>query len=475
MTDRETTDPAAGGESSPPAGTAVSTSQAAGPVDETTAGRADGGRRPRGRVVERLTSWRALPFLLPALIVLGALVAYPIVYTIYRSFFDAAGDSFVGGDNYKDLFTDDSTFTAVKNNVIWVLVAPAVVTALGLMFAVLTERIRWSTAFKTIVFLPMAISFLAVGVIFRFVYDEDPNIGVLNAAVVGVHDIFVEPSEYAGARPRDAQALVNRGGTYTTDATFSATQPAMLGLVGLPQDKIPSDAAPAATSVSGPGVGGVVWLDFAPGGGGRPNAIDPNEKGLPGVKVEAVQNGNVVDSTKTRDDGSFDFSDLTSGSYALRLPSSNFKEPFNGVTWLGPSLVTPSIIASYVWTWAGFAMVLIGAGLAAIPREALEAARVDGATEFQVFRRVTMPLLAPVLVVVLVTLVINVLKIFDLVYIIAPGSTQPDANVLALQMYLTSFGGAQNQGLGSAIAVFLFVLVVPAMIFNIRRFRREQR
>jgi alpha-glucoside transport system permease protein len=119
-------------------------------------------------------------------------------------------------------------------------------------------------------------------------------------------------------------------------------------------------------------------------------------------------------------------------------------------------------------------MVLIGAGLAAIPREALEAARVDGATEFQVFRRVTMPLLAPVLIVVLVTLVINVLKIFDLVYIIAPGSTQPDANVLALQMYLTSFGGGNNQGLGSAIAVFLFVLVVPAMIFNIRRFRQEQ-
>ncbi|HEX2498122.1 MAG TPA: ABC transporter permease subunit, partial [Actinomycetes bacterium] len=110
-----------------------------------------------------------------------------------------------------------------------------------------------------------------------------------------------------------------------------------------------------------------------------------------------------------------------------------------------------------------------------IPRDALEAARVDGATEWQVFRRVTMPLLAPVLLVVLVTLVINVLKIFDLVYIIAPGSTQPNANVLALQMYLASFGGGNNQGLGSAIAVALFLLVVPAMLFNIRRFRQEKR
>jgi alpha-glucoside transport system permease protein len=474
MTDRRTTDPAAGGDGPPPAGAAVSAPQAAGPVETRTVGGEDGGPRARTGTVERLTSWRALLFLLPALVVLGALVAYPIVYTIYRSFYNAAGDAFAGGDNYKDLFTDDSTFTAVKNNVIWVLVAPAVVTALGLMFAVLTERIKWTTAFKTIVFLPMAISFLAVGVIFRFVYDQDPNRGVLNAALVGIHDIFVEPSKYTGARPRDTDELASQGGGYATTAAVSPGQPVMLGMVGLSQDKVPSDAAPAATSVSGDGVGGVVWLDFAPGGGGRPNAVDPNEKGLPGMKVQALQNGDVVDSTTAGDDGSFGFPDLTSGSYTIRLASSNFREAYNGATWLGPSLVTPSIIASYVWMWAGFAMVLIAAGLAAIPREALEAARVDGATEFQVFRRVTMPLLAPVLVVVLVTLIINVLKIFDLVYIIAPGSTQPDANVLALEMYLTSFAGAQNQGLGSAIAVFLFVLVVPAMIFNIRRFRREQ-
>jgi alpha-glucoside transport system permease protein len=71
--------------------------------------------------------------------------------------------------------------------------------------------------------------------------------------------------------------------------------------------------------------------------------------------------------------------------------------------------------------------------------------------------------------------VINVLKIFDLVYIIAPGSSQQDANVLALQMYLKSFtGGSSDQGLGSAIAIVLFLLVLPAMIFNIRRFRQEQ-
>jgi alpha-glucoside transport system permease protein len=155
------------------------------------------------------------------------------------------------------------------------------------------------------------------------------------------------------------------------------------------------------------------------------------------------------------------------------LAASNFREPFGGVNWLGPTLVTPSVIGAYVWVWAGFAMVVIAAGLAAIPREVLEAARVDGATEWQVFRRVTVPLLAPVLAVVFVTLVINVLKVFDLVLIIPPGSMQDDANVLALEMWRVSFGGARDQGLGSALGVLLFVLVLPAMAFNLRRFRRE--
>jgi alpha-glucoside transport system permease protein len=165
--------------------------------------------------------------------------------------------------------------------------------------------------------------------------------------------------------------------------------------------------------------------------------------------------------------------DLEPGRYAVALPSSNFREPATGVSWLGPSVVTPAIIAAFCWIWVGFALVVIAAGLSAIPRESLEAARVDGANEWQVFRRVTVPLLWPVLLVVAVTLVINVLKIFDLVFVIAPGSSQDDANVLALEMWRVSFGGARDQGLGSALAVLLFLLVIPAMVFNIRRMRRE--
>ena len=194
---------------------------------------------------------------------------------------------------------------------------------------------------------------------------------------------------------------------------------------------------------------------------------------LPRVKkVEAVKDGKAVASATVGADGTFTLPASADGAQ-LRLPESNFHEPYNGVEWLGPTLVTPAIIGSYIWMWAGFAMVLIAAGLAGLPRELLEAARVDGANEWQVFRRVTVPLLAPVLAVVLVTLMINVLKIFDLVFIIAPGSSQADANVLALQLYRSSFGTEADLGIGSAIAVLLLLLVIPVMLFNIRRMRRE--
>ncbi|MBA9006020.1 carbohydrate ABC transporter permease [Thermomonospora cellulosilytica] len=462
-------DDASGAGSSPPAPGPAGDRAAA--VAGTSAAKG-GAAAEKGRLGP--PPWLAGGFLAPALILLGLLVVYPILYTIWRSLFDADGDTFVGLDNYTAMFTDSATFTALKNNAIWVAVAPALITACGLIFAVLTERIRWAAAFKIIVFMPMAISMVAAGVIFTLVYDHSPERGVLNAIAVGVHDTFASPSPYPGVRPREqGSPLRPDGGGFSTTAQVRPGQPVTLPLVALaPAKQQGLKAAKAATAEPG-AVTGTVWADFAPGGG-KPNQIDGNEKGLPKVEIEALQGGKVVATTTSRDDGTFRLA-VPDGSYTLRLAESNFTPPYGGVTWLGPNLVTPAIIGAYVWMWAGFAMVLIGAGLAAIPRDALEAARVDGATEWQVFRRVTIPLLAPVLVVVFVTLVINVLKIFDLVYIMAPGSSIQDANVLALRMYLVSFiGESPDQGLGSAIAVVLFLLVLPAMIFNIRRFRSEQ-
>jgi alpha-glucoside transport system permease protein len=126
---------------------------------------------------------------------------------------------------------------------------------------------------------------------------------------------------------------------------------------------------------------------------------------------------------------------------------------------------------SYIWVTAGFALVIIAAGLSAIPRDVMEAARTDGASEFQVFRRVTVPLLAPVLTVVFVTQIIGVLKIFDLILAIAPGSSQDDAATLAFVMWQRSFSGQNLFGLGSAISTFLFILFLPFLVLNVRRFR----
>ncbi|MDX3215073.1 sugar ABC transporter permease [Streptomyces sp. ME02-6991-2B] len=429
----------------------------------------------RGRNVMGTRRWVAGLFLLPALVLLGALVVYPIGYTTWRSLFDKAGSGFVGLHNYASVFSDDSTLTALRNTAVWVVVAPVLATALGLVFAVLTERVSWGTAFKLVVFMPMAISMLAAGIIFRLVYEQDPARGAANAVVVGVHDTFAESSAYPGARPRPNGPLAaSGGGSYTTREAAGEGTASGLPLIGVPAAKLPEGTAQARQAAAGPGVTGTVWLDFTPGGGGRPGVIDAGEKALEGVKVEAVRDGRVVATATSREDGTFALPASAAGS-RLRLPASNFAEPYNGVDWLGPTLVTPAIIGAYLWMWAGFAMVLIAAGLAAVPRELMEAARIDGANEWQVFRRITVPLLAPVLVVVVVTLMINVMKIFDLVYIVAPDTSKDEANVLALQLYLSSFGAGNDQGVGSAIGVLLLLLVLPVMVFNIRRLRREAR
>src|SRR3954463_14330881 len=127
-------------------------------------------------------------FLGPALIFLAVWIVYPTIRTIIRSFFDRDGSNFVGLDNYKTLFTDDTLVKAIENNAIWLAVVPALVAAIGLIFAVLLERVSWGVAFKIVVFMPMAISLFAAGVIWHLMYQKDPQQGAVNAAIKVAHD-----------------------------------------------------------------------------------------------------------------------------------------------------------------------------------------------------------------------------------------------------------------------------------------------
>lgn len=424
--------------------------------------------------------WFAWLFLAPAIVMLGAILLYPLIYSTVRSLFSdtptGAVKSFVGLHNYVNVFTDSRSLQAVKNNVYWIVVVPTLITILGLIFAVLTERIRWATVFKTVLFMPMAISALASGITFSLIYADQPSRGLGNTVAISIHDAFSSTSPYPSVHPRDTKVFAGSAKTgYTTHQSYAPGSAVLLPLVGLSLTQPPSSTAPAATGApSGTGVFGVVWNDFRLGGGGSLGAVDAGERGLGGITVQAVQGGKVVASATAAPNGRFSFPSLRSGTYELRLPSSDFAQPFDGYSWLGASLITPAIMIVYLWIYAGFAMVLIAAGMAAIPRDALEAARVDGATEWQVFRRVTAPLLTPVLMVVFVTLAINVLKVFDVVYVLqqVAGGSAGKADVLAVTLF-RDFGN-QQYGLASAIGVLLVLLVVPAMFLNIRRFRRDQ-
>ena len=188
----------------------------------------------------------------------------------------------------------------------------------------LTERVRWGTAFKLIVFMPMAISMLAAGIIFRLVYEQDPERGVANAVWVGVHDTFAESAGYPKAHPRPGAAAEGRAAAARSSprsrsragdrscCRWSASRPTKM-----PADARPAKAAPAAPAGK---VTGTVWLDFTRGGGGKPDAIDPKESALKGIKVEAVKDGKVVATATAGADGTFTLPAAADGAQ-LRLPA----------------------------------------------------------------------------------------------------------------------------------------------------------
>lgn len=275
-------------------------------------------------------------YLAPAAGLLGVFLVYPVITTIYLSFLDRRSEQFVGLDNYLYLITHPSTLVVFRNNLLWLVLFTGTTVTLGLLLAVLTNQVRYEAIAKATIFVPMAVSFTAAAVIWRFMYVYQPvgfeQIGVVNAFVTS------------------------------------------LGF-----DPVP-------------------WI--------------------------------------------------------TRRSVNNF-----------------ALIAAGVWMWTGFALVVVSAGLKGISSEIIEAARVDGASETQIFWRIILPMLKPVLLVVSVTLIINSLKVFDLVYVMTFGNHDTDvlANLMFKEMF--RFG---NFGRASAVAVVLLLAIFPVMLLNIRRFRREQ-
>jgi alpha-glucoside transport system permease protein len=279
-------------------------------------------------------------------LLLTVLMVYPVIWTIRLSFDTGRGletRKWVGLENYQRLFTEDRRFLdltkfppegALVNNVLWLVLYTAVCLGMGLLIAVLATRVRYEAVIKAIIFVPMAISAVAVGLIWKFVYSNDADIGAVNALRHGLW----------GADP----------------------------------------------------------IPFL----GREDTVN----------------------------------------YA--------------------------IILAYVWASAGFAMVVLSAALKGISQEIIEAARTDGANEWAIFRRIQLPLLALPISVVTVWLMINVIKLFDIIYIMTAGGPNGKSQVIAYMMYDQTFQGGKG-GYGSAIAVVMLLLIIPIMAFNIKRFRSE--
>ena len=442
----------------------------------------------------------SLLFLLPGAVWLLIVVVYPFIATVVRSLFDASGQTFVGLTNYKAIFSTTDIIVSLKNNVVWVVLFPFLVTFFGLVFAVLTERIRWSTAFKTIVFMPLVFSATAAGLTWASIFFIDPHTGMVNAAIQGVSNTVNPPGLYP-IDPTTGQTVAGlaatgvqpgSGGTLESKTAVGAGSTVELGLIAVSPTALQQNGAVSAvapTQASG-AITGLVWRDFSPTHPTQRGQVFPDEDGIPGLHLSLLSSsGSATATTITAPNGTFKFDGVGSGNYRVQIDANNFHAGFNGTFFLGTQSLTPTgslsptmqailslpivdiaMIIAYLWIWAGFAMVVIGAGLAALNREVLEAAQIDGASEWQTLRRVTVPMLMPVLVVVFVTMLINVLKIFDIILNMAAPSSQSGAATIAVDIY-NEFSSPTGQGLAAALAVVLFILVVPAMLFTLKRIR----
>ncbi|NND17307.1 MAG: sugar ABC transporter permease [Silicimonas sp.] len=370
-----------------------------------------------GRNINRANQIRPWLFLFPAIFALGLYLGYPVVETLRLSVTDRSLDgAFVGFANYDQMMSEPKFWEAMRNNMLWLIVVPAASTAFGLLAAQLTDRISWGNIAKSLVFMPMAISFVGASVIFKLIYDTRPEdqqqIGVLNAVWL----------QFEGGI-----------GSFL----FLKLLPVLilLAFAGM--------------------VGYVAWLIVRP-------FFDQNEKAGGPFMMLARAAAGVFGAWLL-------FISLRSvvGVFATDLP---YGEP---QTWLTlPFYNNFFLMVVLIWIQTGFAMVILSAALRGIPEETVEAAIVDGANPFQIFFKIKVPQIMPTIVVVWTTITLVVLKVFDIVFAMTNG--QWETQVLANYMFDKLFR-ANDWGVGSASAIVIMILVSPILIWNVMQARKEMR
>jgi alpha-glucoside transport system permease protein len=366
-----------------------------------------------GRNISRANMVRPWLFLAPALLALGLYLAYPVFATAWLSLNrnEAGALVFVGFDNYRAMFAEDKFWESLRNNMLWLIVVPAMATAFGLLAAQLTDRIPWGNIAKSLIFMPMAISFVGASVIWKLIYDTreegQAQIGLLNAIW-----------------------LQFEGGAWST-----------LFLVILPVILLLAFAAAVAW---------LVWGQLQDLGRSGPWG---RLFRLVGIAVGA---GLVVVALVWAWGAAT--ADLPYGrpQFWLQIPFwNNF-----------------FLMAVLIWLQTGFAMVILSAALRGVPEDTIEAAIIDGANPFQIFFRIKVPQIMGTIVVVWTTITITVLKVFDIVRAMTGG--QQETQVLANYMYDKLFV-AVDWGVGSASAMIILLLVTPILVWNVWNARKEMR
>ena len=369
-----------------------------------------------GANINRANMARPWLFLLPAIFALALYLGYPVFETLRLSLTDRdQGGAFVGLANYNQMLSEPKFWEALRNNMLWLIVVPAASTGFGLLAAQLTDRIAWGNLAKSLVFMPMAISFVGASVIFKLIYDTraegQEQIGILNA-------IWLQFDGGAGS------------------IVFLKLAPAMILL---------SFAAIVAY---------VAWLLIRP-------LTDGSAKGGALVAIFRIFGGAFA--------AWIIFLSLRS---VLNVFGS---EPTYGqpLTWLTlPFFNNFFLMVVLIWIQTGFAMVILSAALRGIPEETVEAAIVDGANPFQIFFRIKVPQIMPTIVVVWTTITLVVLKVFDIVFAMTNG--QWETQVLANYMFDKLFR-ASDWGVGSASAIVIMLLVSPILVWNVHQARKEMR